>query len=274
MPEELVMGMRTGCHSNHPLGVRLQRWTRLLLNHVLLAAIGVGGMFFLPALLASHRFREVFFAFIYTLIQRFMKKDMAVLRRAVVSPLDDMVSHDACLKARGAVRLLEVGAAYGPNLEFIARPVEYWTLEPNTNFEAALQRTLKENPNVEMKRVIHGYGEDMAMLPDEHFDAVLLVYVLCTAKDGSKLLSECKRVLAKGGCLLFAEHIGHKKGTFSRFLQDVMTPYTKNLAGGCHLNRDSETLLTRAGFSNMIIHNIDLDIPVVLSRTIYGTAIA
>ncbi|XP_050027006.1 thiol S-methyltransferase TMT1B-like [Dermacentor andersoni] len=265
--------MRPGRHSRHILRIRLQRWTHFVLNYALLAAVGVGGMFLLPALMASHRFSEVSFAFIYTLIQRFMKNDMAVVRRGVVSLLDDMVSHDVCLKARGAVRLLEVGAAYGPNLEFIGRSVEYWTLEPNGNFEAALQRNLKENPKVEMKRVIHGYGEDMGMLPDEHFDAVLITFVLCTAKDGSKLLSECKRVLAKDGCLLFAEHVGHKKGTFARFLQDIMTPYTKNLAGGCHLNRDTETLLRKAGFSKVTVHTIDLDIPVVLSRTIYGIAI-
>lgn len=274
MRQELVIGTRRGCHSSRQLGVTLQRWTQVFLNYALIAAIGVGGMIFLPALLASHRFRDVFFAFVYMLIQRCMKDDMAALRRGVVSPLDDMPSHDALLKARGAVRLLEVGAAYGPNLEFIVRPVEYWAVEPNTSFEAALRRNIKENPNVEMKRFIRGYGEDMGMLPDGHFDAVLLVYVLCTAMDGSKLLSECKRVLAKGGCLLFAEHIGHKKGTFSRFVQDILTPYTKNLAGGCHLNRDSENMLARAGFSNMTIHKIDLDIPMVLSRTIYGTAVA
>ncbi|KAL1472512.1 hypothetical protein MTO96_039269 [Rhipicephalus appendiculatus] len=50
---------------------------------------------------------------------------------------------------------------------------------------------------VELKRLIVGHGEDMGVLPDGHFDAVVLLFVLCSAKDGSKLLSECKRVLKK-----------------------------------------------------------------------------
>ncbi|KAH9361980.1 hypothetical protein HPB48_014919 [Haemaphysalis longicornis] len=50
---------------------------------------------------------------------------------------------------------------------------------------------------VELVRSICGYGEDMAELPDGHFDAVILTYVLCSAIDGRKLLSECKRVLTK-----------------------------------------------------------------------------
>ncbi|XP_065302625.1 thiol S-methyltransferase TMT1A-like [Dermacentor albipictus] len=256
-----------------PIAVVKREWSRLPLNYALHTTIGICGIALMPLLILSHRFQENFFAFIYVIIQRFMNDEVAMIRRAIMSHLDDMSPQEPSLIPRGSLRVLEVGAAYGPNLEFIQRPVEYWTVEPNRSFEDSFMRNLQRNSNVEMKRVIHGYGEDMGMLPGEHFDAVLLAFVLCTAKDGSKLLSECKRVLAKGGCLLFAEHVGHKKGTFARFLQDIMTPYTKNLAGGCHLNRDSETLLRKAGFSNVTVHTIDLNIPVVLSHTIYGTAI-
>ncbi|KAL1414250.1 hypothetical protein MTO96_007614 [Rhipicephalus appendiculatus] len=50
---------------------------------------------------------------------------------------------------------------------------------------------------VELVRTLRGHGEDMHMLPDGHFDAVVITYVLCTAIDGKKLISECKRVLRK-----------------------------------------------------------------------------
>ncbi|KAH7948429.1 hypothetical protein HPB52_022693 [Rhipicephalus sanguineus] len=126
-----------------------------------------------------------------------MKDEISVLRRMVMSHLDGISSHEPSLKARGALRVLEVGAAYGPNLEFFQRPIEYWVVEPNRSFEDSFMRNLKKNSKVELKRLIVGHGEDMGMLPDGHFDAVLLLFVLCSAKDGSKLLSECKRVLKK-----------------------------------------------------------------------------
>ncbi|KAH6928140.1 hypothetical protein HPB50_012169 [Hyalomma asiaticum] len=274
MQQELAATLKTGRHSSRPLGAVLHQWIHRFLNYALLVAVGIGGIFCLPVLLASNKFRDVFFSYTYVRIQRFMEDEMAVVRRAVLSQLDAVVSRDSSLKAHGAIRVLEVGAAYGPNVEFLRRPVKYWALEPNTSFQAALERNVKSNPNVEMGRFICGYGEDMAMIPERHFDAVLLMFVLCTATDGSKILSECKRLLAKGGYLLFAEHVGHKKGTFPRFLQDVLTPYTKNLTSGCHMNRDSEALLTGAGFSEIEVNRITLDIPFVLNQAIYGIAIA
>ncbi|KAL1470037.1 hypothetical protein MTO96_040710 [Rhipicephalus appendiculatus] len=88
----------------------------------------------------------------------------------------------------------------------------------------------------------------MSMLPDGYFDTVLITYVLCSAQNGPKLLAECKRVLAKGGILLFSEHIGHPKGSLARYFEDFVTPFTKNLTCGCHLNRDTANLIKYAGF--------------------------
>ncbi|KAL1482955.1 hypothetical protein MTO96_033465 [Rhipicephalus appendiculatus] len=169
---------------------------------------------------------------------------------------------------------------------------------------------------VELKRLIVGHGEDMGVLPDGHFDAVVLLFVLCSAKDGSKLLSECKRVLKKGrwrsclgprggksfvvgtgglgfgtvrrrgsgvlalhepvpdGRLLFAEHVAHKKGTLSRFIQDALTPLTKKFACGCHVNRESGVVLSNAGFSSLDVNTVYINVPVMFSHNIYGVATA
>lgn len=257
-----------------PIAVAGRRWSRLLLQYAFLAIIGIFGILLMPLLIMSHRFQEKFFAFIYVIMQRFMNEDLAVIRRAVMSQLDDMSPQKPSSSVRGPLRVLEVGAAYGPNLEFIQRPVEYWTVEPNRSFEDSFMRNVERNPNVEMKQLITGHGEDMHMLPDSYFDAVVLIFVLCSAKDGSKLLGECKRVLKKGGRLLFAEHVGHKRGTFSRFIQDTLTPLTKKCAGGCHMNRESGGVLKNAGFATVEINTVYLNVPVLLSNNIYGVAIA
>ncbi|KAL3259441.1 hypothetical protein MRX96_002084 [Rhipicephalus microplus] len=165
--------------------------------------------------------------------------DYGIVRRVVMTGLDDLVSQDSALRERGAVRVLEVGAAYGPNLPYVRRNVEYWRLEPNVSFDEGFQKNLDANNKVELVRTLRGHGEDMHMLPDGHFDAVVITYVLCTAIDGKKIISECKRVLRKGGRLLFAEHVGHKKGTFARFMQDLLAPLVQYMTGGCYMNRDS-----------------------------------
>ncbi|CAN7946286.1 unnamed protein product [Ixodes hexagonus] len=119
------------------------------------------------------------------------------LRRLTVSQLNGLLSHDASLRKQGALRVLEIGAGPGYNFDFMERKVHYWNLDPNSEFGADLHRRLKRNPNVTMERCIQGYAEDMRGVPDNHFDAVLMTYVLCSAMDPEKVLAECKRVLAK-----------------------------------------------------------------------------
>ncbi|XP_049528063.1 putative methyltransferase-like protein 7A [Dermacentor silvarum] len=257
-----------------PIAVVRRKWSRLLLQYALLAIIGISGILLMPLLIMSHRFQEKFFAFIYVIVQRFLNEEVTVIRQAVMSQLNEMSPQEPSSSVRGPLRVLEVGAAYGPNLEFIQRPVEYWTVEPNRSFEDSFMGNVERNSNVEMKQLITGHGEDMCMLPDGYFDAVVLVFVLCSAKDGSKLLSECKRVLKKGGRLLFAEHVAYKRGTFSRFIQDTLTPLTKKCAGGCHMNRESGSVLENAGFATIDINTVYLTVPVLLSNNIYGVAIA
>lgn len=249
-------------------------WVRPLLGYGLLVTGGVSGLLLLPLMLVSRRLREAHFVFFYEMCQLLWEEDFAAVRHALMLELDGLVSHDASLKKRYSLRVLEVGAAYGPNLPFVRRAIQYWKVEPNAHFDADFQRSLKENPNVDLVRSICGYGEDMAELPGGHFDAVILTYVLCSAMDGRKLLSECKRVLTKGGRLLFSEHVGHRKGTLARSVQDFLTPLTKRLSLGCHMNRDSGDLLSGAGFSSVQITKLNMDIPALFSCQIYGAAIA
>ncbi|KAH7937159.1 hypothetical protein HPB49_008329 [Dermacentor silvarum] len=183
-------------------------------------------------------------------MQRLWHDDYGSVRRVLMTGLDDIVSHDAALKARGAVRVLEVGAAYGPNMPYIHRSIEYWRLEPNVSFEEEFQKNLAANKKVQLVRTIRGYGEDMYMVPDGHFDAVVLTYVLCTAKDGKKLLSECKRALRK----------------------DVLAPMVMYFTGGCYMNRDSGRLVLEAGFTDVKMEEVDLNIPCEYSYHVYGFA--
>ncbi|XP_075551108.1 thiol S-methyltransferase TMT1A-like [Dermacentor variabilis] len=249
-------------------------WIRIFLGHAYLFGMGAFGVLILPVLVLSQGAREMFFAFVYMLIQRLWYNDYGSVRRVVMTGLDDLESHDSALRERHVVRVLEVGAAYGPNLPYVRRSVEYWRLEPNVSFDEGFQQNLDANKKVELVRTIRGHGEDMNMLPDGHFDAVVITYVLCTAIDGKKIISECRRVLRKGGRLLFAEHVGHKKGTFSRFMQDLLAPLAQYMTGGCYMNRDSGRIFKEAGFETIQLEEVDLYLPFEYSFHVYGVAIA
>ncbi|EEC16388.1 conserved hypothetical protein [Ixodes scapularis] len=126
-----------------------------------------------------------------------MNAQLTRVRRPTVGQLSELLSRDATLRKQGALRVLEIGAGSGANLEHVKRKVQYWTLDPNPAFGAALRAQLKRNPNVTMERWIQGCAEDMWDVPDGHFDVVLMTYVLCSATDPMRVLAECKRVLAK-----------------------------------------------------------------------------
>ncbi|KAK8778042.1 hypothetical protein V5799_020614 [Amblyomma americanum] len=130
----------------------MQKWVNVVCAHAVLAFNGLCGVVLLPVLLYSHRLQEIFFAIIYRVCQCVWDPSIAPVRRALLSRLDGMESRDSSLRSRGAVRVLEVGAAYGANLDFFHRPVEYWKVEPNTAFEATFQKKLAANPKVRCPR--------------------------------------------------------------------------------------------------------------------------
>ncbi|KAH8022961.1 hypothetical protein HPB51_006391 [Rhipicephalus microplus] len=81
-------------------------------------------------------------------------------------------------------------------------------------------------------------------------------------------------VYLQGGRLLFAEHVGHKKGTFARFMQDLLAPLVQYMTGGCYMNRDSGRVFQEAGFEYVQVEEVDLDLPFQYSYHVYGVATA
>ena len=91
-------------------------------------------------------------------------------------------------------------------------------------------------------------------LPDDSVDMALSTFTLCTIPDVDAALAEVRRVLRPGGELHFLEHglspdprIAHRQRRFDGIQQRV--------AGGCHLDRAHDHLLTDAGFQLRDLHN-------------------
>lgn len=73
---------------------------------------------------------------------------------------------------------------------------------------------------------------------DESIDVVIASLVFCTIPDVEGALSEVARVLKPGGEFRFLEHV-RGDGTIG-IAHDVLAPVWYTVAGGCHLNRETD----------------------------------
>jgi ubiquinone/menaquinone biosynthesis C-methylase UbiE len=147
-------------------------------------------------------------------------------------------------QARG--RVLEVGFGAGPNLPFYDRAnVErIWALEPSPAMRAlAAPRVADSGLHVTM---VDAPGETVP-LPDASVDTAIVTFSLCTIPDPTAALGEMRRVLRKGGHLLFCEH-GAAPDAAVRRWQERINGVWRRCAGGCNVNRDTLPLIEAAGF--------------------------
>ncbi|CAN8017887.1 unnamed protein product [Ixodes persulcatus] len=250
------------------------RLGNLAVDFFFYAVLALGFLVWVPFKL-NKKLREIFFARVALPAGHYLLRDRMVgVRRQALSQLNDLVSHDDTLKKEGSIRVLEIGAGSGDNFEHMKRKVKYWNLDPNAEFGERFRKNLKKNPNVEMERWIHANAEDMRGVPDGHFDVVLFSYVLCSVSEVGKVLAECKRVLSKGGRLVFVEHVAHPEGSWGLAVQRLFDPLWTCYCCGCHVTRNTALVLKNAGFKQVELKELFLPIPTIVSPHLYGFAVA
>ena len=147
-------------------------------------------------------------------------------------------------RARGVV--LEVGIGSGLNLPFYSSEVkQLYGVDPSRELQrVAERRALDVSRQVDF--LTQG-AEEPISLETGSIDTVVMTWTLCSIPDPSRALGEIKRVLKPHGELIFLEH-GRAPNSRVAAWQDRLTPIWKRIGGGCHLNRQIDTLIAEGGF--------------------------
>ena len=145
--------------------------------------------------------------------------------------------------------VLEIGPGAGANLRYFPIDRIRWIgIEPNPFMYRYLE---KEAARLGMQIELRSGTADDMPVPDSSADAVVSTLVLCCVADQQRSIQEVLRVLTPGGKLVFLEHVAAPAGSLLRCIQDLVTPFWKRLADGCHLNRETWVELERAGFEKI-----------------------
>jgi ubiquinone/menaquinone biosynthesis C-methylase UbiE len=145
--------------------------------------------------------------------------------------------------AEGRVLEIGIGSAlnlpfYGPNVRSVIG------LEPSPELLRMAQGRAATAPvPVELLEA----SAEAVPLDTVSIDTVVTTWTLCTIPDAHKALAEMRRVLKPGGSLLFVEHGRAPEPGVARW-QDRLDPLWRRVAGGCHLNRQIDELISGSGF--------------------------
>ncbi|MGA1343559.1 MAG: class I SAM-dependent methyltransferase [Hyphomonas sp.] len=151
-------------------------------------------------------------------------------------------------KAEGVV--LELGCGSGTNFALYdaGKVGRLYALEPAAGMMVKARRTagaLGIGKSIEFLET----GAEHIPLADRSVDTAVITFVLCTIPDWKSALAETRRVLKPGGKVLFTEHGLAPDEGVARW-QRRIEPVWRPLAGGCHLTRDTLSLLRSGGFES------------------------
>jgi ubiquinone/menaquinone biosynthesis C-methylase UbiE len=139
--------------------------------------------------------------------------------------------------------VLEIGAGTGASVQHYPPSVARLVLcEPDRHMRTKLHQNTGKKAEISDASV-------MALpFPDESFDAVVSLLVLCSVPTLPGALAEMRRVLVPGGKLVFVEHVAAWDRPDRLEWQRRFEPIWKRMAGNCHLTRETESAITEGGF--------------------------
>lgn len=224
----------------------------------------------------SKVFSNFFFSVIYNpFVDNYVQsEEVNQCKKIVFSQMQEAVD-----KREIDLRVLEIGAGPGNNFKYYPKNTQLTLLEPNNYFKDFIRTNEKSNPNITLKDLLIGFGENMSMIKDNSFDFVVGSFVLCSVRDVSLVLKEINRVLAPGGSYLFVEHGYGKRNFFQRTIQRLVNPFWTIFGNGCQIIKDTVVDIKNSGlFEDVSYFNIKapqsswLIWRVLIGNVVYGVA--
>ena len=178
---------------------------------------------------------------------------------------------EAASQLTGSVLIIGLGPA--EDLHHLPPAVtEVVAVEPSASMRAAadgaVERARTDGLPIEL---VDAVGESLP-LADDSVDSVLLAYVLCSVDDPGAVMAEVDRVLKPGGVVGVLEHVAAADGSWMRRLQRLAAPWWPLVGGGCHCDRDTRTVLERAGFATGAVRDETLVQLPPVAPALIGTA--
>ncbi|THX82508.1 hypothetical protein D6D08_04761 [Aureobasidium pullulans] len=154
--------------------------------------------------------------------------------------------------AKGVV--LEIGPGSGTQLpRFNAEAVtRVYGIEPNGTFIPILAAKAAALPELKDKyTIIHAAFENVEILEDYgvvegSVDTVVCMQVLCSVDNLPTTCKSIHALLKPGGHLLFWEH-QNSSDMLTNWMQRIWNLVRRPLMGGCYLDRDIESAISKAG---------------------------
>ncbi len=141
--------------------------------------------------------------------------------------------------------VMELGFGSGANVGLYPEAVtKVLAVEPSMVARSMATDSIAASP-IPVELV--GLDGQSVPLEDNSVDNVLTTWTLCTIPNLDAALSEVRRILRPGGAMYYLEH-GLSDDPRIAKRQNRFNGLQKRVAGGCHLNRRIDSILTDAGF--------------------------
>ncbi|MFO7890442.1 MAG: methyltransferase domain-containing protein [bacterium] len=151
--------------------------------------------------------------------------------------------------------VLEVGVGTGKNLQYYPQGMNVTAIDFSSRMIDKARQKVRELERHFDLRVMD--VQDMNF-PDNTFDTVVTSCVFCSVPDPVKGLKEIRRVCKSGGKVVMLEHVRSQRPILGP-LMDILNPVPV-LMYGANINRNTIQNLRMAGFRNIEVRNLWLDI--------------
>lgn len=188
------------------------------------------------------RYRYDRIAGMYDLMEKVMEgRQMTKWRKTIIEELEGKV--------------LEVGVGTGNNIQFYPDNIDITAIDFSSKMlKKASDKSAKLNKST---KLIEMDAQQM-VFEDNTFDTVFSTCVFCSVPDPIKGLKEIRRVCKNNGRIILLEHVKSEKLLIGP-LMDIFNPLVVGLYGA-NINRNTVENTKNAGFSNVVITDLWLDI--------------